>query len=124
MDKIDSAIIDIETAIRWIEENDHHKFAGWMNVTNAMKTAKRLLEERKDRITHCKDCKHWIPGKITDNDDFIQPRCVRHGGGWSADEYCSDAEKEEEPDCPMTITHGCAECPIEEQCAAREDEDD
>lgn len=44
-------------------------------------------------VVRCKDCVHWIPGTITDKDDFIQPRCKRNGGGWSADEYCSCAEK-------------------------------
>ena len=44
-------------------------------------------------VVRCKDCVHWIPGTITDKDDFIQPRCRRNGGGWSADEYCSCAEK-------------------------------
>jgi len=44
-------------------------------------------------LVRCKDCKHWIPGKITDKDDFIPPRCKRNGDGWSADEFCSNAER-------------------------------
>lgn len=44
-------------------------------------------------LIRCKDCVHWIPGIITDKDDFIQPRCKRNGGGWSSDDYCSCAEK-------------------------------
>ena len=44
-------------------------------------------------LVRCKDCKHWIPGKITDKDDFIPPRCKRNSGGWSADEFCSNAER-------------------------------
>lgn len=47
----------------------------------------------KAELVRCKDCKHWIPGKITDKDDFIPPRCKRNGGGWSADEFCSNAER-------------------------------
>ena len=46
-------------------------------------------------LIRCKDCVHWIPGRITDTDDFIPPRCIRNGGGWSADEYCSNGEKKE-----------------------------
>lgn len=44
-------------------------------------------------LIRCKDCVHWIPGVITDNDDFIPPRCRRNSGGWSADEFCSCAER-------------------------------
>lgn len=46
-------------------------------------------------VVRCKDCVHWIPGTITDKDDFIQPRCERNGGGWSSDDYCSCAERRE-----------------------------
>lgn len=55
--------------------------------------ARKLIENAPDAIVRCKDCKHWIPGKITDKDDFIPPRCKRNGGGWSADEFCSNAER-------------------------------
>lgn len=44
-------------------------------------------------LIRCRDCRHWIPGIITDKDDFIQPRCKRNGGGWSGDEFCSNAER-------------------------------
>ena len=47
-------------------------------------------------LVRCKDCVHWIPGTIDEKDNFNQPRCKRNGGGWSADEYCSNAEKREE----------------------------
>lgn len=49
-------------------------------------------------IVRCKDCKHWVPGYITDNDDFIPPKC----GAWqqmvghSSDDYCSFAERRTE----------------------------
>ena len=52
-------------------------------------------KDRDDQIVRCKDCVHWIPGTITDKDDFIQPRCKRNGGGWSSDDYCSCAERRE-----------------------------
>lgn len=43
-------------------------------------------------LVRCKDCIHWIPGRITKNDDSIQARCERNGGWWLSDEYCSNAE--------------------------------
>lgn len=48
--------------------------------------------DRDSEIVRCKDCKHWIPGTIVD-DNFIRPRCKWNGGGWSSDEYCSNAER-------------------------------
>ena len=51
-----------------------------------------ILKEQPE-VVRCKDCVNWIPGRITENDDFVQPRCKRNGGGWSANEFCSDAEK-------------------------------
>ena len=47
-------------------------------------------------LIRCKDCVHWIPGIITDKDDFIKPRCKRNGGVWLSDEYCSNAERREQ----------------------------
>ena len=41
-------------------------------------------------IVRCDQCKHWVPGYITDTDDFIPPRCLdNHGVGWHANDYCS-----------------------------------
>ena len=53
-------------------------------------------------IVRCKDCKHWVPGYITDTDDFIPPRCLdNHGVGWSANDFCSYGvtKKEEDAKC-------------------------
>lgn len=48
-----------------------------------------LLNEQ-EQIVRCKDCKHWVPGYITDEDEFIPPRCLdNHGVGWSANDFCS-----------------------------------
>lgn len=44
-------------------------------------------------LVRCKDCKNWIPGIIDDDDNFEAPRCKRIIGTWSADEYCSCAER-------------------------------
>lgn len=48
-------------------------------------------------LTRCKDCKNWIPGYITDQDDFIPPKCGKYQQmvGHSNDDFCSLAEKKE-----------------------------
>ena len=33
------------------------------------------LPSAQSEIIRCKDCKYWVPGYITDNDDFIPPKC-------------------------------------------------
>ena len=50
-----------------------------------------------ERIVRCKDCKNWIPGYITDQDDFIPPKCGKYQQmvGHSNDDFCSLAEKKE-----------------------------
>ena len=47
------------------------------------------------RVVRCKDCSNWIPGYITDDDDFIPPKCGKYQQmvGHSADDYCSLAER-------------------------------
>ena len=64
---------------------------GWI-FRPKMKNAVTITIEKTELII-CEHCKHWIPGRITDTDDFIPPRCEINGGGWSADEYCSNAEQ-------------------------------
>jgi len=63
-------------------------------ITSVLFDSLALLKEQPE-IIRCKDCVHWIPGTITNKDDFIQPRCKRNGGGWSSDDYCSCAERRE-----------------------------
>ena len=48
-------------------------------------------------IIRCKDCKYWVHGYITDNDDFIPPKCGewQQMVGHSSDDYCSLAERRE-----------------------------
>ena len=48
------------------------------------------------QVVRCKDCSNWIPGYITDDDDFIPPKCGKYQQmvGHSADDYCSLAERE------------------------------
>lgn len=54
------------------------------------------IEDRQP-VVRCKDCKNWIPGYITDQDDFIPPKCGKYKQmvGHSADDYCSLAESKE-----------------------------
>ena len=56
-----------------------------------------LKKEREaEAVVRCKDCSNWIPGYITDDDDFIPPKCGKYQQmvGHSADDYCSLAERE------------------------------
>ena len=69
------------------------------DLEDLQKEHERLLDKKiplitnGQEVTYCKDCVRWIPGVITDNDDFIPPRCRRNSGVWSADEFCSNAER-------------------------------
>ena len=62
---------------------------------NCIHDALALLKEQQN-IVRCKDCSNWIPGYITDDDDFIPPKCGKYQQmvGHSADDYCSLAERE------------------------------
>ena len=55
------------------------------------------LPSAQPEIIRCKDCKYWVPGYITDNDDFIPPKCKewQQMVGHSSDDYCSLAERRE-----------------------------
>lgn len=46
-------------------------------------------------VVRCKDCKHWIPGWITDRDDFVPPSCKRNAGVWSFNSFCCDGERKD-----------------------------
>lgn len=51
--------------------------------------------DRDNEIVRCKDCKNWIAGYITDQDDFIPPKCGKYQQmvGHSSDDFCSLAER-------------------------------
>lgn len=59
---------------------------------------RRALELLKSQpeVVQCEDCKNWIPGTIDDDDNFNPPRCKRIIGRWSANEYCSCAERKDD----------------------------
>lgn len=42
----DITISNLDTNIRWIEDNQSHQFPGWGNVTMAMRDAMELLKEQ------------------------------------------------------------------------------
>lgn len=58
---------------------------------------KWISKHNNGELVRCKDCKNWIPGYITDQDDFIPPKCGKYQQmvGHSADDFCSLAEKQE-----------------------------
>ena len=64
--------------------------SGWLNNR---RDERCLLKD----VVRCKDCKNWIPGHITDQDDFIPPKCGKYQQmvGHSNDDFCSLAEKKE-----------------------------
>lgn len=65
----------------------------------SVEAAKEIIDLLKEQpeIVRCKGCKHWVPGYITDEDDFIPPRCLdNHGVGWSANDFCSYGKRREE----------------------------
>ena len=53
-------------------------------------------EERGElvRVVRCKDCVHWTPGKII-NDNFVMPRCELNGI-MKHNDFCSYGKSREE----------------------------
>ena len=51
-----------------------------------------VWNDNHGELIRCMDCRHWIPY----NDKFSQSRCERNGGGWFADEFCSNAERRDD----------------------------
>jgi hypothetical protein len=58
------------------------------------------MPSKQLEIIRCRDCGHWIPGSINDNDDFIPPRCGKGQQmvGHFADDFCSYGERGEADD--------------------------
>lgn len=60
----------------------------------------KLSIERKETpdIVRCKDCKNWIAGYITDQDEFIPSKCGKYQQmvGHSSDNFCSLAERQDD----------------------------
>lgn len=92
----------------WCDEDFHDSLLTLLKEQEqAMKekdgTIRNLIAQIKEisqyyeRVVLCKDCKNWIPGYITDQDDFIPPKCGKYQQmvGHSNDDFCSLAEKKE-----------------------------
>ena len=62
-------------------------------ISKAWKRIKQLPSAKPDCVVECKDCVNWIPGKITEHDNFIPPKCGKYQQmvGHSSDDYCSFA---------------------------------
>ena len=115
---------DIKIIMSWLEgltEPDWRMFHSDSEVQTIAKETLALLKEQEqamkekdgtisnliaqikeisqcyERVVRCKDCKNWIPGYITDKDDFIPPKCGKYQQmvGHSNDDFCSLAEKQE-----------------------------
>ena len=69
----------------------------WDGHTEKDVTRLLSLPSAQPEIIRCKDCKYWVHGYITDNDDFIPPKCGewQQMVGHSSDDYCSLAERRE-----------------------------
>ena len=73
----------------------------WTNWKETRVSANTMIDALKDlpsaepEIIRCKDCLNWIPGYITDQDDFIPPKCGKYQQmvGHSGDDFCSFAER-------------------------------
>ena len=68
---------------------------GWAGGVLEALSAVEDVPSVEPEIIRCKDCENWIPGYITDNDDFIPPKCGKYQQmvGHSSDDYCSRAER-------------------------------
>ena len=91
MDKVIEILNKAKTIIeKWVPMFDQY------NTPDGIDVAIALLKEQ-EAVVRCKDCENWIPGYITDHDDFIPPKCGKYQQmvGHSADDYCSLAERKE-----------------------------
>ena len=89
---------DVEKVIKGMEQfrSDFKPFCGNKADWERFDAGLDLLKEQ-EAVVRCKDCENWIPGYITDQDDFIPPKCGKYQQmvGHSYDDFCSLAEKQE-----------------------------
>lgn len=92
-----SDLISRQAAIDELVKMLGYCFQADEEVLDAVVTTVRELPSAQPKIIRCKDCKYWVPGYITDNDDFIPPKCGewQQMVGHSSDDYCSLAERRE-----------------------------
>ena len=86
----------MENAIALLKEQEQAMKEKDGTISNLIAQIKEI-SQCYERIVRCKDCKNWIPGYITDQDDFIPPKCGKYQQmvGHSNDDFCSLAEKKE-----------------------------
>jgi hypothetical protein len=85
-----AAIDAIDEISREVDDGDGFDYEKWREYFCELPPA-------EPKIIRCKDCKYWVPGYITDKDDFIPPKCGewQQMVGHSSDDYCSLAERRE-----------------------------
>ena len=54
-----------------------------------------LADKTPETVVRCENCENWVPGYVTDNDDFIPPKCGKYQQmvGHSSNDYCSYGER-------------------------------
>ena len=79
----------------FIWNNDWYEGEKDVTLIDFFPVSEAINPSAQPEIIRCKDCKNWIPGYITDNDDFIPPKCGKYQQmvGHSSNDYCSIAER-------------------------------
>jgi len=71
------------------------RLMGDSELSRTVQVGLHILPSAQPDIVRCKDCANWVPGYITDHDDFIPPKCGKYQQmvGHSSNDYCSYAER-------------------------------
>ena len=79
----------------FIWNNDWYEGEKDVTLIDFFPVSEAINPSAQPEIIRCKDCENWIPGYITDNDDFIPPKCGKYQQmvGHSSNDYCSIAER-------------------------------
>lgn len=96
-----SDLISRQAAIDKINERQRkliYCFGFENDVVKIMNIAKSIIiaiPSAQPETVRCKNCVNWIPGYITEQDNFIPPKCGKYQQmvGHSSDDYCSFAER-------------------------------
>ena len=79
----------------FIWNNDWYEGEKDVTLIDFFPVSEAINPSAQPEIIRCKDCKNWIPGYITDNNDFIPPKCGKYQQmvGHSSNDFCSRAER-------------------------------
>ena len=90
MDKL-TAINLLDNLIGMVDDNQENDY------DTALKMGIEALKANVQPVVRCKDCMNWIPGNITDTDEFIPPKCDKYQQmvGHSSDDFCSLGERKD-----------------------------